>query len=200
MTEPIVGGISAGSPVADQDGPPLLRPVLVPWWLPLSLGVLSVLFGVVVLAWPGATLYVFAVLVGFWLVVIGVARVVGAFVHRPDRTTGQQVLSGVIGVVYVIGGVMCLRHLVISLLLIVVFVSLQWLLGGITDVVLGVHSVGAHRWWLLVIGVLSIALGVVFAALPALSLTFFVVFTGISSLVLGVMQISSAFMLRRLQL
>jgi uncharacterized membrane protein HdeD (DUF308 family) len=193
MTEPFADDLLANEVRAE------LRS-LVPWWLPLIFGLLSAVFGIIVWTWPALSLLTFGVLVGLWLLVIGVSRVGGAFVHRPDRTTGQQVLSGVAGVLYIIGGVICLRHIVVSLVLIAAFVALQWLLTGVADIALGMDSEGAHRVWLIVGGVLALALGVVFLSLPALSLSFFVVFTAITALVLGVVQIVVAFRLRALQL
>jgi uncharacterized membrane protein HdeD (DUF308 family) len=192
MTEPFADDRSANEIRAE------LRS-LVPWWLPLTFGVLSAVFGIIVWTWPAISLLTFGVLVGLWLLVIGVSRVGGAFVHRPDRTTGQQVLSGVAGVLYIIGGVICLRHIVVSLVLIAAFVALQWLLTGVADIALGMDSEGAHRVWLIIGGVLALALGVVFLSLPALSLSFFVVFTAITALVVGVVQIVVAFRLRALQ-
>jgi uncharacterized membrane protein HdeD (DUF308 family) len=175
-----------------------LRP-LVPWWQPLLIGILSVVFGIVVWIWPSATLYTFAVLVGLWLVTLGVSRLIGAFMDVPGRTTGQHVLSGVAGALYIIAGVICLRHLVVGLALIAVFVALQWLMTGIADITLSVYNRGAERVWLAVGGVLSLLLGVVFLSLPALSLSFFLVFTGITALVLGIVQISVAIRMRTAQ-
>jgi uncharacterized membrane protein HdeD (DUF308 family) len=171
----------------------------IPWWLPLTLGVLSVALGVVALVWPGLTLYVFAVLIGAWLLALGISRVIGAFVRDPSRTTGQHVLSGVTGVLYVVGGVICLRHIVVSLAIIAAFVALQWLLTGVADIAMAAHEHASHRGWLIVAGVLSLLLGVVFLSLPALSLSYFVVFTAITALVVGVMQAGVAMRLRAVE-
>lgn len=172
---------------------------LVPWWQPVLIGVLSVIFGVVVWIRPGATLYTFAVLVGIWLIMLGVSRLVGAFMYVPGTTTGQHVLSGVAGLLYLIGGVICLRHLVISLALIAAFVALQWLLTGIADISFAMRNEGAERVWLIVGGVLSLILGVVFLSLPGLSLSFFVVFTAITALIVGIGQIGVGVRLRAMQ-
>jgi uncharacterized membrane protein HdeD (DUF308 family) len=171
---------------------------LVPWWFYLTLGLLSVAFGLVALIWPRPTLWVFAILVGLWLIVIGIARLLGAFMNRDERSGGQQVLSVVAGILFVLGGVIALRHLVVSLVLIAVFVALQWLFTGVTDIALGVNNRGGHRVWLIIGGVLSIILGIVFLALPGLSLRFFILFTAISALVLGVIQIGVGTRLRTL--
>ena len=172
---------------------------MIPWWLPLTLGILSVALGVVALVWPGETLFVFAVLIGAWLLTLGITRVIGAFMRDPSRTTGQHVFSGVTGVLYIIGGVICLRHIVVSLALVAALVALQWLLTGVTDIAMAMHEKGAHRWWEIVAGVLALLLGIVFLALPALSLTFFIVFTSVTALVVGIAQIGVAWRLRAVE-
>jgi uncharacterized membrane protein HdeD (DUF308 family) len=50
-----------------------------------------------------------------------------------------------------------------------------------------------------VAGVLALLLGVVFLALPALSLTFFIVFTSITAIVVGIAQIGVAMRLRAVE-
>lgn len=170
-----------------------------PWWLPLLLGVLSIVMGLVVWIWPAESLLTFAVLIGVWLLALGVSRVIGAFMPQPGRTAGQHVLSGVIGVLYIVAGVISLRHLVVSLALIAVLVAVQWLLTGVADIAMGMHAEGGRRVWMLIGGVLSLLLGIVFLALPSLSLRFFIVFTAITAIVVGVAQVGVAFRLRAVE-
>jgi uncharacterized membrane protein HdeD (DUF308 family) len=66
----------------------------------------------------------------------------------------------------------------------------------VADIALGMDNQGPDRVWLIVGGVLALVLGIVFLSMPALSLSFFVVFTAISALVLGVVQIVVAVRLR----
>jgi uncharacterized membrane protein HdeD (DUF308 family) len=172
---------------------------LVPWWSPLVNGALSVIFGVVVLVWPGASLFTFAVLIGAWLVVLGVFRLIGAFASVPGTTTGQHVLAGLVGVLYIVAGVLCLRDLVLSLALISAIVALQWLLGGVTDVSVAMQTTAGQRVWLIVGGVLSLAFGILLLFLPELSLAVFLAWTAIIALVMGVVQIVIAFRLRSLE-
>src|SRR3712207_3127939 len=77
----------------------------VPWWIPLVLGLVSIGFGVAVLVWPGPSLGVLAVLVGCWLILSGVARIVGAFL---PGGVAHRVLSAIVGVLLVVAGFACL--------------------------------------------------------------------------------------------
>lgn len=172
---------------------------LVPWWSPLLSGALSVIFGVLVLVWPGASLYTFAVLTGVWLVMLGVSRLVSSFYRTPETTAGQHVLSGLVGVLYIVGGVLCLRDLVLSLALISAIVALQWLLAGVADVSFGVHETGGRSVWLVIAGVLSFALGIFLLCAPGLSLAVFLVLVAATALFMGVVQIVVGFRLRSVE-
>jgi Short repeat of unknown function (DUF308) len=66
------------------------------FWLVFVLGVATMIFGIVVLAWPDATVKVLAVFVGIWFMAMGFARIVGAFVVR--RGLGRALLSGIVGI------------------------------------------------------------------------------------------------------
>lgn len=169
-----------------------------PWWWLAVVGIVSVAFGVVVLAWPRLTLYVFAIAVGIWLLAVGAARMVGAFTHH-ESGAGAQVLSGVLGLLYIFAGIICLRHLGISLLILAILVAVQWLLTGVLDLVAASSGHPADRTWLIVSGVLALLLGVAFLAVPALSLSVLVLFVGVSAIVLGVVQLVASWRLRRLQ-
>ena len=59
------------------------------------LGIISVIAGFVVLAWPFDSIVVLAVVTGVWLVVIGVVQVVQAFQIRNDAKTVREAVDAV---------------------------------------------------------------------------------------------------------
>jgi uncharacterized membrane protein HdeD (DUF308 family) len=65
------------------------------------------------------------------------------------------------------------------------------------ELVIAFRATGATRTWLIVIGLVSIAIGLVFALWPNLSLTTVVIMTGISGLLIGISEIAFAFKIRR---
>jgi uncharacterized membrane protein HdeD (DUF308 family) len=168
---------------------------LFPWWTVLVLGTVSVLFGLAVLIWPHASLAVLAVLLGCWLLIAGAARIVGAFL--PGAGLGSNVLSGVVGVILVIAGALCLRDLASSLAVIAVIVALTWLFSGLSGIVMAFQITGASRAALLVIGALTMLIGIVFLFLPRLSLATLVLTTGLSAIVVGIGELVVAFQLRK---
>ena len=191
------------TPRTSQTGPTWATPVvsgqeeLFPWWTALLLGVVSTLFGIAVLVWPRLSLGVLAVLVGFWLLLVGIARIVGAFL--PGQSPGWRVLSGIAGVIILIAGMACLRDLVNALAVLAFMVALAWLFSGLVETVIAFQATGATRVWLLVLGGLSIVAGLVFLFTPGLSLAVLVVMTGVSALAIGVGELVLAFRLRKMR-
>jgi uncharacterized membrane protein HdeD (DUF308 family) len=183
------------SPVREQEMVSQ-RDGLFPWWMVLFLGVISTVFGIAVLVWPGVSLRVLAVLVGVWLLLAGILRIVGAFL--PGRGLGRQVLSGIVGVIILIAGTACLRNLVNALAVLALMVALTWLFSGLAETVMAFQATGATRTWLLVTGVLSLLVGLVFLFTPGLSLAALVLMTGISAIVTGVAELVLAFQLRKI--
>jgi hypothetical protein len=167
------------------------------WCTVLMTGILGTAFGAAVLIWPDVSLRIMAALAGVWLVVAGLARIIGAFLPGPCSIL-RHLLSAVVGVIVLIAGLVCLRDLVSRLTVLAVIFGITWILGGITQVLLALETKGAVRACLLIGGVLSLIAGVVFIATPSLSLATLVVLTGVSSLVLGISEIIIALFLRKL--
>jgi uncharacterized membrane protein HdeD (DUF308 family) len=167
----------------------------VPFWQVIVLGVATALFGLAVLVWPAATVRTLGVLVGIWLIVAGIARILGAFLSQ--RGTGRQVLSGTVGVILLIGGVACLRNVTKGVAVLAFLIALAWILSGVAEFVIAFQATGATRMWLLALAVVSIAIGLVFMLWPSLSLATIVIMTGISGLIIGIGEIAFAFQMRR---
>jgi uncharacterized membrane protein HdeD (DUF308 family) len=164
------------------------------WWLLLILGLTALAAGVAMLVWPGVTARVMAVLLGIWLLVAGIARVLSAF--WSGRGVGAQVLSGIVGLLLIAAGVACLRDLVKGLALLATIVALLWLFSGLSELVLAFAAQGATRVWMLVVGIASLLVGVAFLVWPKLSLGALVLITSISALVVGATEVVLAFQVR----
>jgi uncharacterized membrane protein HdeD (DUF308 family) len=167
----------------------------VPFWQTLLLGVVTILFGIALLAWPDVTVRLLGVVVGIWLLLAGVARILGAFLSW--RGLGWQVLSGVVGVVLLAGGVACLRDVAKGVVALAFVIALAWICTGLAELVAAVQASGETRAWLIVLAVCAIVIGFVFLLWPTPSLTFVVILAGISSLLVGAGEVAFAVQLRR---
>lgn len=70
------------------------------WWLALA-GVVSILAGVAAAFWPGVTVIILTVIIGFWSVVRGVLEIIGAITLRKTITNEWWLaLAGVISLLF----------------------------------------------------------------------------------------------------
>ncbi|MFL6124794.1 HdeD family acid-resistance protein [Actinophytocola sp.] len=100
----------------------------------LLLAVLSLVAGVIAIAWPGITALVLTIWVAAWAVVTGVTEVAMAFQHR--ETTGERAMWGLTGLVSIgLGVVLFIRPDIGALSLATVF-GLFSLFYGISALIL----------------------------------------------------------------
>jgi len=165
------------------------------WGWALAFGIITVIAGVVVLAWPGPTLLVIAILFGIQLVFLGVFRFVAAFGH--DLTAGTRILYALLGVLSLTIGLFALRHIFITLLALALLLGIFWIVNGAIELfgALG-HREAPHRVWISVLGVLSIFAGLILLAYPGISLLVLYVIVAVWLLVFGFMEISVAWQMR----
>jgi uncharacterized membrane protein HdeD (DUF308 family) len=165
------------------------------WGWALAFGIITVIAGIVVLSWPGPTLVVIAILFGIELVVLGIFRFVAAF--GPDLAAGTRILYALLGVLSLIIGLYALRHVLITLLALALFLGIFWVVNGAVELFAALsHREAPHRVWMSVMGILSIVAGLILLAYPGISLVVLYLIVSIWLLVFGFMQISIAFQIR----
>jgi uncharacterized membrane protein HdeD (DUF308 family) len=168
------------------------------WGWVLAYGILTLLAGVLVLAWPSETLLVLAVLFGIQLIISGIFRFVAALASS-DLTGGTRVMLALLGVLSIIIGLWAVRHAVLTLVALAVFLGIFWVVNGLIDIFAAVaHREMPDRGWSILMGVLSIIAGLIVLAFPGLTLLGLAVILGIWLLVFGILEIMGAFRLRKL--
>jgi uncharacterized membrane protein HdeD (DUF308 family) len=165
------------------------------WWMLLTLGVVSLALGVGIILFPFAALHLAALIIGAWLVAAGVTRLAATLVDR-DQPRDRQRLSAFVGVACVLAGLLALGNVHGTLRVLAAIVALQWLVGGVVDIVKGVRSTVVERGWLIALGVLSCVAGAVFLVSPKLSLIAFGLMIAISGIGIGVLDIAAGLRLR----
>jgi uncharacterized membrane protein HdeD (DUF308 family) len=168
------------------------------WGWVLAYGILTLLAGVAVLVWPGQTLLVLAVVFGVQLIVSGIFRFVAALASD-DLTGGTRVLLALLGVLSIIIGLWAVRHVLITLLALTVFLGIYWIVSGVIDIFNAIaHREMPARGWAAVMGILGALAGIIVLAYPGLTLLGLAVILGIWLLVFGIMEITAAVRIRRL--
>lgn len=155
----------------------------------VATAVLGVVVGVIALVWPGPTLLVVAVLFGISLIVTGVYRLSVAFL-APGLSTGVRVLFGVLGLLIVLAGVLCLSDPAESLVLLAIVIGVSWIVQGVHDLLSRrVDTHGVPHWLMIASAVVSILAGVVVITLPGLAIGTFLVVGAILLIVVSVINL-----------
>lgn len=181
-----------------QQGADMLAQLGRHWGWVFSFGIITLLAGIFVLAWPGATLLVIAVLFGVQLIVAGIFRFASAFAVD-DASGGTRVLFALLGILSIIIGLWAVRHVLLTLLALVVLLGIFWVVNGTIELFSAMSHRGMpDRGWTAAIGVLSILAGIVVLIYPGPSLLTLSIVLGIWLLVYGIMEIMAGLRLRRL--
>jgi uncharacterized membrane protein HdeD (DUF308 family) len=154
----------------DSLAPPSLLQHL--WKSTLVSGILAVILGICVLAWPGITIVIAAIFFGAYLLVAGIAQVVFAF--SLHVSAGGRVLLFISGAAALILAVLCFRSLQESILLLAIWIGVGFIFRGVATAVSAISDPTLPgRGWEIFIGVISLVAGVVMLASPFNSIAIF---------------------------
>ncbi|WP_426367415.1 HdeD family acid-resistance protein [Streptomyces sp. E-08] len=165
------------------------------WQALLVAGLVSLVLGVLVLAWPEATLKVVGVLFGVYLLLSGVVQLVAAF--GTHATTALRVMAFISGALSILLGLFCFRGATQSILLLALWIGIGWLFRGIMQAVAAASDPATPaRGWQIFLGIVSALAGIVLIVSPLESAAVLTVLGGIWLLVVGVTESVTAFMVR----
>jgi uncharacterized membrane protein HdeD (DUF308 family) len=166
------------------------------WGWVLTFGILSILFGIVLLVWPGKTIVVLAVFLGAYLLVSGIFQVIAAFAGS-DAPAGMRWLLGISGFFAIVLGLFAFRSYSHAVAILVLLIGFGWLVRGLAELFEGIAAKGVPgRGWEIFMGILGILAGLVVLMYPEPSLVVLATISGIWLIILGIFEIVGAFRLR----
>lgn len=164
------------------------------WQVGLFLGVVTLILGLIVALHPSGSLNVIAVLLGILMIVSGLFHLIRVF----DPREVHRVWLGVAGLLFIVVGVILIRHLHLTRAIIGLVIGITWIVQGLTALIGGVSGgVREGRAWWIFFGVVSLAAGIVVTATPASSVNVLATLLGIWFIIMGICEIIGAFILRR---
>ena len=177
---------------------PSLLPHL--WKSTLVSGILSLILGILVLAWPGETVLVAAIFFGIYLVLTGVAQVIFAFALHVSA--GSRILLFISGAASLILAVMAFRHFghdpQIAILLLAIWIGIGFIFRGVATTVSAISDPTLPgRTWSIFVGVISLLAGIVVLASPFTSILTLAIVVGVWLVVIGVFEAVSSFGIRK---
>lgn len=161
-------------------------------------GLLSVILGVLVLVWPGKSILVAAILFGVYLLVSGIAQVIFAF--SLHVSAGGRVLLFISGAASLILAVLAFRHFGqgYAILLLAIWIGVGFIFRGVATTVSAISEPGVPgRGWNIFFGVITLIAGIIVIASPFESIVTLAIVVGVWLIVIGVMEMVSAFGMRR---
>jgi uncharacterized membrane protein HdeD (DUF308 family) len=161
------------------------------WQAVLVAGIAALVLGILVLAWPKATLFAAGVLFGLYLLVSGVLQLVSAF--GTHAATSLRVMAFISGVLSILLGLFCFRGAMQSILLLALWIGIGWLFRGITQTLAAASDPNVPaRGWQVFLGVISFFAGVVLIVSPFESVAVLAVVGGCWLLAVGITEIITA--------
>ena len=163
------------------------------WPALLFMGVITLVLGVVVIVWPSQTLTVLSILLGLQLLLLGIFRLIVAF---SDETISPG-LTGFVGVLLIIGGVVVLRNPFETVAVLATILGAAWIVIGVVEMIEAIaNSRAESRGMLFLGGLLSLGAGIVVVVWPAPTVTVIAWIAGFYLIVFGLFLAASAFSLR----
>jgi uncharacterized membrane protein HdeD (DUF308 family) len=183
-------------PIRTESGPGIDPEALLTqnWWAVGLRGLAALTFGILAVLWPGATLLTLVVLLAGYFLLDGILAIIaGVRAARHHERWWPFILEGAVNIG---AGVVVLLLPGISILALMYLLAVWAIITGGLMVFGGTHFAGAPRWLLAGAGALSVLLGVMMIAQPALGLLALVWWVATYWMAFGVVLLSLAFWLR----
>jgi uncharacterized membrane protein HdeD (DUF308 family) len=163
------------------------------WQATLLLGALTLILGIIVSFHPGGSLNAVAVLLGILMILSGIFHLIRVF----DPQEAHRIWLGIAGFMFIVVGVVLIRHLHLSIALIGLIIGITWIVQGLAALIGGIAGdVREGRAWWITFGLVSLIAGIVVAVTPTSSITVLAVLLGIWFIIMGIFEIIGALMLR----
>ena len=163
------------------------------WWALALRGLVAVLFGLLTFILPGITLVTLVLLFGAYALVDGIFNVIAFF--RVASHHWALLIEGVIGI---IAGVLTFAWPAITAIVLLYLISFWAIFTGVFEIIAGIRLRKAivNEWLMIVIGVLSLAFGVLILLAPGAGALAIVLWIGAYAVVFGIGLMVLAFRLR----
>jgi uncharacterized membrane protein HdeD (DUF308 family) len=160
-----------------------------PWWVVLLEGIFAAIFGLLLLVAPGATLIFLVQVLGFYLFIEGILRIVSMFLD--SSLWGLKLAVGILGI---LAGIVVLNHPLWSaievptfIVYVVGFLAIFEGIGGL------IHAFQGGDWGVGILGVLTSVVGLILVFNPLVGLVALPFVVGGFMLVGGIAAIVASF-------
>jgi uncharacterized membrane protein HdeD (DUF308 family) len=160
-----------------------------PWWWLLIEGLVIVLLGIILVAYPGMSTALLVQILGIYVLIKGVLSIVNIFID--NSRWGWKILVGIVGIVL---GILVIQNPLWSALLATATAFIAIGIGAITMGVINlIEAFRGAGWGTGILGVVIVLVGLVVLLSPRISPTLVPYILGLFLIVGGIMAIINAF-------
>ncbi|HQW08371.1 MAG TPA: DUF308 domain-containing protein [Steroidobacteraceae bacterium] len=162
------------------------------WWVPLVRGIVAILFGVLVLVWPGLSILAFlAIIAAFWIA----DGALSMYYAAKARDRGWPFWGGLISVA---AGVAAIAAPGVAAISILIVISVWAIARGLLDIYTAIkfHREIDFEWWLALSGAVSILFGALVLMNPAAGALAMATLIGAFAIAIGIALILAGFRIR----
>jgi len=162
------------------------------WAWYLAGGIISMIFGFLVISWRHPTVFVVIYFASAFFIVGGVFEIIGSV-----RMLRQRWLHAVFGLFWIGAGIVGFVWPHVTIFIVAVLIGWAFLVLGFFDIISSLRFHQLPYWWAYLIrGLIAVALGFLCIRHPGAPLTALVVLIGIMAIVFGAVEIVGALVAR----
>lgn len=168
------------------------------WWSLLLRGLAAIIFGILIVLFPGAALQTFIILFAAYALVDGVFTVIAAIQNRNQARWWVHLLEGVVSVA---AGILALVYPGITAFVMLYIIAFWAVVTGVLEVwaAIQLRKEIEGEFWLGLSGVLSILFGVLLILFPGTGILTVLWLVSAYAVVFGAVMVILAFRLRGIQ-
>ncbi|ADG76986.1 Acid-resistance membrane protein OS=Tsukamurella paurometabola (strain ATCC 8368 / DSM / CCUG 35730 / CIP 100753 / JCM 10117 / KCTC 9821 / NBRC 16120 /NCIMB 702349 / NCTC 13040) OX=521096 GN=Tpau_0343 PE=4 SV=1 [Tsukamurella paurometabola] len=168
------------------------------WQSVLGIGIVAIVLGAVILAWPSPTLRVVGVLFAIYLLLIGILQLYTVFGPIKSESNWWRFLTFISGALSIVLSVLAFRSEGDSLVMLAIWIGVGWLIQGIVGFAVGLDLPNGtpHRILSIFASILFTIAGVIVVIYPYDAIAPLTYGTGIALIIIGLVQVVHAFQIR----
>ena len=181
------------SPMTNTSGGTLVPHL---WKSVLLTGILSVILGAMVLAWPAKTIIIAGIFFSAYLLVTGISQIFHGFTLHISG--GGRALLFISGAASLVLAVLCFKSLTNTILLLAIWIGIGFIFRGVAEATSAIGDPETPgRGWQIFLGIINVIAGVIVMSYPISSLGTLTLVVGIWLIILGVTEIITSFGIRK---
>jgi uncharacterized membrane protein HdeD (DUF308 family) len=166
-----------------------------PGWLLIAAGAVSIVAGLLAIAYPDITLLALAIFAGVNIIVLSALSLVEAFAPRSENTS--RTLAALLGVLGLIAGLVILRRPGETLLALLLVLGIWLVVYGVAGFFMALYELREDRAARMLVALADLVLGILILSLPDLSLRTVAILAGIGFIMRGVLALYAGWQLRK---